>query len=96
MPTFVVERYVPGISRAQAESVLAAEAALVRELTASGCAIRILHTTYVEADETVLSFVEAPSRADVVELGERVGVPADRIVPAVSLELPGPRNGVTT
>jgi hypothetical protein len=85
VPTFVVERYVPGISREQAESVLAAEAALVSEMTASGCAIRILHATYVEADETVMSFVEAPSRADVVELGHRSGTPVDRVTPAVEM-----------
>jgi hypothetical protein len=85
MPTFVVERYVPGISREQAEAVIAREASLIEAMTAEGRSIRVLHATLVEGDETVISVVEAPLRSDVVELGERSGTPADRVVPAVEM-----------
>lgn len=91
MPTFVVERYVPGISRTQAEAVIAREASLVEEMSAEGRSIRVLHATLVEGDETVMSVVEATSRDDVVELGERSGTPADRVVSAV--EMPSPPGG---
>lgn len=93
MPTFVVERYVPGITRAEATRVLAREALLVERMAAEGRSVRVLHATLVEADETMMSVVEAQSRSDVLELGERSGTPADRVVPAVEVaapERPGP------
>jgi hypothetical protein len=92
MPTFVVERYVPGITRAEAMRVLAREALLVERMATEGRSIRVLHATLVEDDETVVSVVEAQSRSDVLELGERSGAPADRVVSAVDVaatERPG-------
>lgn len=84
--TFVVERYWPGVSVERAEAVIAREASLVEAMTAEGRPIRVLYATLVEADETVMSVVEALSWADVVELGERSGTPADRVVPARAME----------
>lgn len=91
MPTFVLERYLPGVSHAEAEAVLRREAEAAAAMAAAGRAVHVLHATLVEGDESVTSVVEAPSRADVVELGERAGAPADRIVPAVALETSTPR-----
>ena len=89
MPTFVVERYVPGISRADAEAVILAEARQADAMVSEGRSVRILHATLMEGDEAVMSVVEAPCRDDVVELGERSGAPADRIVPAIAVETKG-------
>lgn len=86
----MVERYWPGISAAEAEAVAAREAALAEAMRNEGGSIRVLHATLVEDDETLLSFVEAESQVDVVELGRRAGAPADRIVTALEL-LPGSR-----
>lgn len=91
--TFVVERYWPGVSVEQAEAVIAREASLVEEMSAEGRPIRVLHATLVEGDETMMSVVEALSRADVVELGERSGTPADRVVPAVAMQ-PSPEHAI--
>ncbi len=91
--TFVVERYWPGVSVELAEAVIAREASLVAAMSAEGRPIRVLHATLVEGDETVMSVVEALSRADVVELGERSGTPADRVVPAVEMQ-PSPGRGI--
>lgn len=88
MPTFIVERYLPGISRTEAEAVMAREALLAEEMTAPGSPIRVLHSTLVEPDETVMSVVEAPSEEHVVELGTRVGAPPDRVVAAVTIQPP--------
>ncbi len=87
---FVVERYWPGVSTAEAEAVAGREAALAEAMRDEGRSIRVLRSTLVEDDETLLSFVEAESRADVVELGRRAGAPADRIVTALEM-LPGDR-----
>lgn len=85
MRTFVVERYWPGISIAEAESLLEREAAAAQAMRDEGRFIQVLRSTLVEADETLLSIVEAESEPDVVELGARTGRPADRIVAARDL-----------
>jgi len=85
VPTFIIERYLPGVTREQAESVLADETLAASTMAAEGRSVKVLHATFVEGDEAVLSVVEAPSRADVVELGNRTGSPADRVVPAVAM-----------
>ncbi len=90
--TFVVERYWPGVTIGMVEAVIAREAALAREMSSEGRSVRVLHTTLVQGDETVISVVAAESEADVAELGARSGRPADRIVPAVRM----PRAAVTT
>lgn len=87
----MVERYWPGVSVELAEAVIARETSLVAAMSAEGRPIRVLHATLVEEDETVLSVVEALSRADVVELGERSGAPADRVVAAVAMK-PAPEH----
>lgn len=100
MPRFVVERFVPDISLAVAEAIVECESRQAALLTREGHAVRILHTTLVESDETILSLVEASSRAEVVALVERSGVPADRVVAAVSVgtdaRVTDPQEGETT
>lgn len=96
MPTFVVERYLPGVSRVQAEAVIRREAEQATAMAEAGRGVRVLHATLVEGDEAVMSVVEAPTRADVVELGERASAPADRIVAAVPMDrITGPPSGGT-
>ena len=85
MKTFVVERYWPGISATEAATVMASEADHAAEMRREGTSVRVLRSTLVEDDETLLSLVEAASREDVVELGRRAGAPPDRIVPAVEM-----------
>lgn len=85
MPAFVLERYLPGVSRTQVERVIARDRALAREMAAEGRAISVLHATFVEDDEAVMSVVEAASRQDAVELGDRSGTPPDRVVRAVEV-----------
>jgi hypothetical protein len=85
VPRFVVERFVPDISLAEAEAIVECESQQAAVLAREGNDVRILHATLVESDETILSLVEAASRADVVALVERSGVPADRVVAAVSV-----------
>lgn len=82
MPTFVVERYWPGVSIGAAERVMTREASVARDMNHEGTAIRVVRSTLVQDDETVLSLVEADSEQDVAELARRSGVRADRIVPA--------------
>lgn len=86
MPTYLLERYWPGISRTDAEAVIACEATHAETMRGEGRSVRVLRSTLVAVDEVLLSLVEAESEYDAAELGRRCGVPADRIVPAEDME----------
>ena len=76
---YVVERYLPGLSRSD----------LLRGLTrleqAAETEVRYLGSTIVLGDEACFCEFEGPSEAAVADANRRAGVPFDRIVPAVSV-----------
>ena len=77
--TFLVERYWPGVRRAD---VATAEEHLCRaagELTRDGIPIRILSSTWIPADEVVLTLIEAGEEDDVLEVSRRSNYPFDRM-----------------
>jgi len=77
--TFLMERYWPGVRRAD---VATAEEHLCRvagELTRDGIPIRILSSTWIPADEVVLTLFEAGEEDDVLEVGRRSNYPFDRM-----------------
>ena len=74
-----MERYWPGVGRAD---VATAEERLCRaagELTRDGIPIRIVSSTWIPADEVVLTLFEAGDEDDVLEVSRRGGYPFDRI-----------------
>lgn len=74
-----MERYWPGVRRSD---VATAEEHLCRvagELTRDGIPIRILSSTWIPADEIVLTLFEAGEEDDVLEVGRRSNYPFDRI-----------------
>jgi hypothetical protein len=77
--SFLMERYWPGVTRTD---LAAAEEHLLRaadELTSDGITIRIVSSTWVPADEVVLTLVEASEQDDVLEVGRRSDYPLDRV-----------------
>ena len=77
--TFLIERYWPGVSRAD---VATAEEDLGRasgELTRDGTPIRVLSSTWIPADEVVLTLFEAGEEDDVLEVSRRSNYPFDRM-----------------
>jgi uncharacterized protein DUF4242 len=75
---YVVERYLPGLTRAE---LLHGLARLERTPEA-----RYLGSTIVLEDEACFCQFEAPSAAAVAEANRRAGLSFDRIVPAVTVE----------
>jgi len=74
-----MERYWPGVGRAD---VATAEERLSRaagELTRDGIPIRIVSSTWIPADEVVLTLFEAGEEDDVLEVSRRGGYPFDRV-----------------
>lgn len=77
--TFLVERYWPGAGRAD---VARAEERLCRaaeELARDGIPARVVSSTWIPADEVVLTLFEASEEDDVLEVSRRGGYPFDRM-----------------
>jgi hypothetical protein len=75
MPTYLVERYLPGRNRAWLEAALARLGTQRRRAAHLG-------STYVPADDSCLCRFEAKTADDVRDANEIAGVPFARIVAA--------------
>jgi hypothetical protein len=85
MPTYLVERYLPGRDRAWLE-------AAVGRLRRQQRRAAHLGSTYVPADDACFCRFEAETADDVRDANEIAGVPFARIVAAEEIEFgpPGP------
>lgn len=79
---FLVERYVPGITRAQLDGVERRLRRAVRDLAGAGVEIRLVSSAFVPAEEVVLSFFVASGKETVIEANARSGAHVDRVQPA--------------
>ena len=77
---YVVERYLPGVSRAELERGLERLEHVTR-----GTPVRYLGSTIVPDDEACFCQFEGPSEEAVAEANRRADVPFDRIVLAVAV-----------
>ena len=84
MPTYLVERYLPGRDRAWLETALA-------RLPKARHGVAYLGSTYVPSDESCLCRFEAANAEQVRDVNEVAGVPFARIVAAT--ELAGTHSG---
>jgi len=76
---FLVERYWPGVT---SEEFAAAERRIreaIRELIRTGWVVRLLSSTFIPAEESVLQLFEAAGQDVLVEVGRRSGLAFDRI-----------------
>ena len=83
---YVVERYLPGLSRAELLPRLAGLELVIEELREEGLAVRYLGSTIVLQDEACFCQFEASSVTVVTEANRRADLPFDRIVPAVLVQ----------
>ena len=78
---YVVERYLPGLSRSD---LLHGLSRLERDAS-DAQEVRYLGSTIVLGDEACFCQFEGPSEAAVAEANRRAGLSFDRIVPAVNV-----------
>ncbi|HET6867910.1 MAG TPA: nickel-binding protein [Solirubrobacteraceae bacterium] len=83
---YVVERYLPGLSRANLLPRLSRLEPVIEQLRGEGSVVRYLGSTIVLEDEACFCQFEGPSVAAVAEANHRAEVPFDRIVPAVLVQ----------
>ena len=81
MPTYLVERYLPGRDRAWLEAALA-------RLPKDDSGVRYLGSTYVPAEDSCFCRFEAPDARDVRFVNELARVPFSRISVAAELLVP--------
>ena len=85
---YVVERYLPGVPRAELERDLER-----LEQATRGTPVRYLGSTIVPDDEACFCQFEAPSEQAVADANRLAGLSFDRIVPAVAVSGAASREG---
>lgn len=85
MGTYMVERYLPGISEEDLHTAIGRVKAAAAQLQAEGVAVGYLGSTFAPADECCFCLFTGPSQAAVREANERAEFPHARIVPAVRI-----------
>lgn len=76
---YLVEHYWPGVDAARVSLAEDEVSRAVRDLTRKGAWIRVLCSTFIPAEEVVLTLFEAAQEADVLEVYQRSGVLFDRL-----------------
>jgi hypothetical protein len=85
---FVAECYWPGITAGRFAAVERGIRAACAEARGSGEVVHVASLLFPE-DEVVFALFRARSAAEVVEIGERAGLPVERVSQSV-LDVPGP------
>lgn len=85
MPSYIVERYVPGLTPVQVVAAATRVKRASARLTEEGVRVRYLRSTYVPEDETCFDLFEGRDEAAVRKANERADVSFERIVEAVDV-----------
>ena len=83
---FVVERFVPGLSRAALVAALGELERTIARFRSAGRDITYLGSTIVPSDEACYCRFKATDAETIADANRAAGVPFDRIVPALHLE----------
>jgi hypothetical protein len=83
---YVVERYLPGLTRANLLPGLSMLEPAIESMRSEGSAVRYLGSTIVLGDEACFCQFDGASEAAVAEANRRAGLPFDRIVPALLVD----------
>lgn len=85
MPTYLVERYWPGVTSEQLLEALRRAAQVMEVMSGEGTQMRDINCTLIPAEEVVFSVYDGPSATAVQQLNERAGIPFSRIIEAVTV-----------
>lgn len=85
MATFMVERYLPGVSAGQAAAAELLAKQLAMLLPAEGGTVRHLRSLFVPQDEQCFVLFQATSAHALAETLERLGIAYERIAEVIDL-----------
>lgn len=85
MPTYLVERYWPGVTSQKLLEALQRVRRVMDEMTSEGMRVHDISCTLIPGEEVVFSVYDGPSAIAVQQLNERAGIPFSRIVRAIAV-----------
>ncbi|WP_300611793.1 nickel-binding protein [Trebonia sp.] len=85
MPTYLVERYWPGVTSELILQALNRGRRVMEQMSIEGTCVREVTTILIPGEEVVFSVYEGPSAAAVRQLNERADVVVSRIVEAIEI-----------
>ncbi len=85
MPTYMVERHLPGFTTDQLPVAAGAAKSTTAQMTEEGTPVRYLRSTFVPAEEKCFCLFDGPSVEVVAEANERAGLPFERIIEAAPI-----------
>jgi hypothetical protein len=88
--TYVVERYLPGVSDDDLRAAAARIQAAAAEMTAEGVAVRYRGSTFVPCDDACFCEFEGPSVEAIEEANIRAATPFARVIPVVRIDFDRP------
>jgi hypothetical protein len=85
VPTYLVERYWPGVTSELLLEALNRGRQVMEQMTGEGTPIRDISCILIPGEEVVFSVYEGPSAEAVHQLNERACIPVSRIVEAIAI-----------
>ena len=85
MPTYLVERYWPGVTMERLLEAIERGRRVMEQISGQGTYIRDISCTLIPDEEVVFSVYEGPSAVEIRQLNERAGIPVSRIVEAIAV-----------
>jgi hypothetical protein len=85
VPTYLVERYWPGVTSELLLEALNRGRRVMEQMSGEGTPVRDISCTLIPSDEVVFSVYEGPSADAIRQLNQRAGIPVSRIVEAIAV-----------
>lgn len=85
MPTYLVERHLPGFTTDQLPVAAGAAKATSEQMSQEGVPVRYLRSTFVPGEDKCYCLFEGPSPDVVEQANQRAGLPFERIVEAAPI-----------
>lgn len=85
MPTYMVERHLPGFTRDQLPTAAGAAKSATEQMAGEGTPVRYLRSTFVPSEEKCFCLFDGPSEDVVAEANDRAGLPYERIIEAAPI-----------
>ena len=82
MPTYLVERYWPGVTSELLLEALNRGQRVMEQMSREGTPVRDISCILIPSEEVVFSVYEGPSAAAVFQFNERADIPVSRIIEA--------------
>jgi hypothetical protein len=85
MPTYMVDRNLPGVTRDQLVAAQRAAIQTAEQFTAGGKPVRYIRSVFVPGEAHCMCLFEAPSAERVCELNQAAQIPFTRVIEALDL-----------